>query len=91
MNFEKTLAWATFFTQITIMTIKHNVLRFNVFGEIPTAFLNIPTIQTQQIDSTKLIRSCAVIFIKILLKPELLLYITQEISFMLGSSMPFEG
>ena len=54
MNFEKTLAWATFFTQITIMAIKHNVLRFNVFWEIPTAFLNIPTIQTQQIDSTKI-------------------------------------
>ena len=54
MNFEKTLAWATFFTQITVMAIKHNVLRFNVFGEIPTAFLNIPTIQTQQIDSTKI-------------------------------------
>ena len=64
MNFEKMLAWATFITQITVMAIKHNVLRFNVFGEIPTAFLNIPTIQTQQIDSTKLIRSCAVIFYK---------------------------
>ena len=61
MNFEKMFAWTMFVTQIAVMAIKHDVLRFNVFGEIPTALENMPTIQTPQINSTKLIRSCAVI------------------------------
>ena len=61
MNFEKMFAWTTFVTQIAVMTIKHDVLRFNVFGEIPIALENMSTIQTPQINSTKLIQSCAVI------------------------------
>ena len=97
MNFEKMFAWTMFVTQIAVMAIKHDVLRFNVFGEIPTALENMPTIQTPQINSTKLIVNIPksrvnerIIVIEILLKPELLLYITQEISFMLGSSVSFK-
>ena len=97
MNFEKMFAWTTFVTQIAVMTIKHDVLRFNVFGEIPIALENMFTIQTPQINSTKLIVNIPksrvnerIIVIEILLKPELLLYITQEISFMLGSSVSFK-
>ena len=97
MNFEKMFAWTTFVTQIVVMTIKHDVLRFNVFGEIPIALENMSTIQTPQINSTKLIVNIPksrvnerIIVIEILLKPELLLYITQEISFMLGSSVSFK-